>query len=605
MEQQTITHTAEEEHKIHGRQLHGFPLWLARAGYVVLFLLVLIFFIIGFPAFLDYFTQGGIGAAVWQGNNGSVVMTVQPTGDTYNLGIRNGDVLVAVNGVPVTSAVQATKLITGKIGDPVTITVQEVDGPHQFSLIYAGGVLNLIKQLHLSLQFLAIYYAVFTCLLALGVLLASPLVFFRRSNDWLAIFVAFSMIAFASYFIAPVGFGTIKANMAFMNNLIYIIGMVSMVIVFFIFPSGHFEPHWTRWLAIFIFIPAVLDYINLQFVYNVMFDFYVWVVFFAVGAFAQVYRYRRVATPAERQQTKQVVFGVVACVLLIVLIDLVLFFLFYSLPYAPYELFSLLIKPWSTLPVLVLDLSFVFAIYHYRLWDTDLYINRTLVYGLVAIFLGVMWFLTTRVLNYASQQFLGKQISWLGALISGLPAVASIKPVQQWVEKWINSHFYKDRIDYSEALIELKPEMWNFLTPTDLGHTLVTIIPALLQSSSGALFIQEKKLLKLTEVHNIHPSDASKFHFSEESLKKLENATIVNLTGQGPFAMLVPLTVSRFKVNDLVGVLAIGPRTQGRGYSRDHLNDLSSLGRNAGMALHILKLNEMKHAKEMPAGLDG
>jgi hypothetical protein len=605
MEQQAVPHTADEEHEVHGRRLHGFRLWLARGLYFALFLLVLIFFITGFPAFLDYFKQGGIGAAVRQASDGSVVLSVQPTGDTYNLGIRNGDVLVSVNGAPVTSAVQAGKLITGKIGDPVTITVQTVNGLRQYSLVFAGGVLNLINQLHLSLQFLAIYHAVFTCLLALGVLLASPLVFLRRSKDWLAIFVAFSMIAFASYFMAPVGFGTHQANLGFMNNLIYILGMVSMVIVFFIFPSGHFEPRWTRWLGIFIFIPAALDFLNMQFVYNVMFDFYLWVGFFAVGAFAQVYRYRRVATPAERQQTKQVVFGVVACVLLIVLLDLALLYLSYNLPDAPFELFSLLLRPWSTLPVLVLDLSFVFAIYRYRLWDTDFYINRTLVYGLVTIFLAAMWFVTTRVLNYASQQLLGKQISWLGALISSLPAVASIKPVQGWVQKWINARFYKDRIDYSEALIELKPEMWNFLTPTDLGHTLVTVIPALLQSMSGALFIQEKKALKLTEVHNMHPAEAYKFQFGEDTLKKLENATIVNLPGDEPFALLVPLTVSRFKVNDLVGVLAVGPRTQGRGYSRDHQKDLSDLGRNAGLALHMLKLNEKKHEKEIPSAVEG
>jgi len=133
----------------------------------------------------------------------------------------------------------------------------------------------------------------------------------------------------------------------------------------------------------------------------------------------------------------------------------------------------------------------------------------------------------------------------------------------------------------------------------------VTIIPALLQSASGALFIQEKQALKLTEVHNIHPSDAYKFQFSEETIKKLENASIVTLTGETPFAMLVPLTVSRFKVNDLVGVLAVGPRTLGRGYSRDHQKDLSDLGHNAGMALHMLKLNEKKQAKEIPSGVEG
>ena len=147
--------------------------------------------------------------------------------------------------------------------------------------------------------------------------------------------------------------------------------------------------------------------------------------------------------------------------------------------------------------------------------------------------------------------------------------------------------------------------MWNFLTATDLGHTLVTIIPALLQSESGALFIMEGQGLTLTEAYNLQPADASKFKFNEETLKKLENATVVNQPDGGPFAMLVPLTVSRFKVNELVGVLAVGPRTLGRGYSRDHQKDLSDLGRDAGIALHMLKLNEKKQAKEIPSGVEG
>jgi hypothetical protein len=216
-----------------------------------------------------------------------------------------------------------------------------------------------------------------------------------------------------------------------------------------------------------------------------------------------------------------------------------------------------------------------------------------------------VWVVTTQVLNYASQQFLGKQAGWLGALLSSLQVAAIYRPVRKWVEKWVNTRFYRDRIDYSEALIELRPEMWNFLTPTDLCQTLVTIIPALLQSASGAMFLQDRNTLTLTEVHNIHPSDAYKFRFTEDTLKKLENATIVSLHEEGPFAMLVPLTVSRLKVNDLVGVLAIGPRTQGRGYSRDHLADLSALGRNAGTALYMLKLNEKKQVKEIPSAVAG
>ncbi len=457
----------------------------------------------------------------------------------------------------------------------------------------------------LSLQFLVIYNTATSSLFSLAVILASPLVFLRRSKDWLVILVAFAMIAFAAYFMTPVGYGAYQLHERFMINLIYVVGMASMVTVFFIFPSGHFEPRWTRWVAIFLFMPAVLGFLNLQTTYNVpanaLIDFFIWVGFFALGTYAQVYRYRRVASPAERQQTKQVVFGVVACFAIIITLDLVTFFYAYRLTDAQLVLFYLIEKAGATLPVLVLDLSFVFAVYRYHLWDTDLYINRTLVYTLVTLFLMLVWIVTTRVLNSASQQFLNKQVGWLSALLSSLQVAAIYKPVRTWVEKWVNSRFYQDRIDYSEALIELQPEMWNYLTPTDLCHTLVTIVPALLQSASGAMFLQDRNTLTLTEVHNIHPSEAYKFRFSEDTLKKLENATIVSLHEDGPFAMLVPLTVSRLKVNDLVGVLAIGPRIQGRGYSRDHLADLTALGRNAGTALYMLKLNAKKQAKEIPS----
>jgi len=606
MGEKLINFTAVHMKKVHLHHLHGIWLWLARGTYFVTLLMIVTFFIAGFPVWLETWSQGSIGAHVTQNSDGRFLMSVSPKSMASGAGIINGDELTAINGTAVTSVAQVNQAFAGKPGDTVTVTVQTgTAAPRQYSIIISGGFLNLLKQMHLSLQFMGIYNTVFSCLLALVVILCSPLVYFRRSNDWLVILVAFSMISFASSYLYPVYYGAYKLNMVFMYNLVSMIGTASMIIVFFIFPSGRFEPHWIRWVSILLVIPTIAGFLNMQTTANYLVEFLLWVGFFALGAFAQAYRYRHIATSTERAQTKQLVFGAVTCFSILAIMYLVTILIPPHLSSAQIILFSFFISPVNTLPVLVLDLSFVLAIYHYRLWDTDLYINRTVVYTAVTIFLVLVWFITAKVLSYVSQQFFDKQLSWLGTLLSSLPAVGIYKPVQKWVEKWANAHFYKERIDYSEALIELRPEMWNYLTPADLGHTLVTIIPALLQSESGGLFVLEREGLTLTEVHNMHPSDASNFQFTEETLKKLENAQIVNLPESRPFVMLVPLTVSRFRVNDLIGVLAIGPRTQGRGYSRDHLNDLSALGRNAGMALHMLKLNEKKHAKGIPSGAEG
>jgi len=606
MGEKLINFTAVHMKKVHPHHLNGVRLWLARGSYFFTLLMIVTFFFAGFPVWLETWSQGSIGAYATQNSDGRLIMSVSPKSMASGAGILNGDVLTAINGTAVTTVAQANRAFAGKPGDTVTVTVQTGSAaPRQYSIIISGGFLNLLKQMHLSLQFMGIYNTIFSCLLALVVILCSPLVYFRRSNDWLVILVAFSMISFASSYLYPVYYGAYKLNMVFIYNLVSMIGTASMIIVFFIFPSGRFEPHWMRWVSILLVIPTIAGFLNMQTAGNYLVEFFLWVGFFALGAFAQVYRYRHIATSTERAQTKQLVFGAVTCFSILAIMYIITILIPPYLSSAQTILFSLFISPVNTLPVLILDLSFVLAIYHYRLWDTDLYINRTLVYTAVTLFLVLVWFITAKVLSYISQQFFDKQISWLGALLSSLPAVGIYKPVQKWVEKWANAHFYKERIDYSEALIELKPEMWNFLTATDLGHTLVTIIPALLQSESGALFIMESQGLTLAEAHNLQPSEASNFKFTEETLKKLANATVVNQPEGGLFAMLVPLTVSRFKVNDLVGVLAIGPRTQGRGYSRDHQKDLSDLGRDAGIALHMLKFNEKKQAKEIPSGAEG
>jgi hypothetical protein len=596
MAEQAVIHPpATHAHTSQGRRLQGFRLWLARAAYILLFSLVLTFFIAGFKDYVNSWKIGGVGAQVFSDSAGQLILQIASGSDAALAGILNGDILQEINGATVTTAIEANQLLTGEAGKPVILTIlSKHQFPRQVELVYAGGFLQLLADMHLSPRFLLIYNLVFSCLLALGVILASPAVFFRRSNDWLVILVAFAMIAFASYFMTPVGYGAFRLHVYFMNELVYLLGMVSMITVFFVFPTGRFEPRWTRWLSILIVIPALLDFINLRTIHNSLLDFILWIGFFFLAAYAQIYRYRRIATPSERQQTKRVVLGAVACLSIIAILDLASIFLPPYITYAQLVLFILFVKAGSILPILILDLSFILAIYRYRLWDTDVYINRTLVYTLVTLFLMVVWVITTQVLNYASQQLLGKQAGWLGALLSSLQVAAIYRPVRKWVETWVNKRFYKDRIDYDKALVELQPSMWAYLTPLDLGHTLVTKVPDLLQSTNAALFLLERKSLTLSEVHDLHPSEANKFHFSPEILKKLEKGEALNMPEGEPFKLLVPLSIPRLQVYDLVGVLALGPRTKGRGYSRDHLTDLTSLGRSAGTALYMLQLNEKK-----------
>lgn len=103
----------------------------------------------------------------------------------------------------------------------------------------------------------------------------------------------------------------------------------------------------------------------------------------------QVYRYRRIYTPAQRQQTRWVVFGLI-CFLLLFLLSLAMSGLI------PTEsivglLFYLANTSLIPLAFLLIPLSVTIAILRSRLWDLDVIIRRTLVYSTLTVILALLY----------------------------------------------------------------------------------------------------------------------------------------------------------------------------------------------------------------------
>src|SRR5947209_15613395 len=105
----------------------------------------------------------------------------------------------------------------------------------------------------------------------------------------------------------------------------------------------------------------------------------------ATLAVVQLYRYRRVSSPRERQQTKWVVFGL-AVPITVIISEFVLYLIFPVLA-SPGSLYPLAFNVVGTCWPLFFPLSFGFAMLRSRLWDIDIIINRTLVYGALTLIL--------------------------------------------------------------------------------------------------------------------------------------------------------------------------------------------------------------------------
>src|SRR6185436_19845792 len=155
------------------------------------------------------------------------------------------------------------------------------------------------------------------------------------------------------------------------------------------------------------------------------------IVWSGIGVSTQIYRYRRISNPIQRQQTKWVVFGVAVSVLGFFL--LTSFFKLWPMlfPSGPRLSFSEL----TSLPGLVffdllLPLSIGLSVLRYRLWDVDPLINRTLVYGLLTLTLGLVYFSSVALLQEFFQVLTGQQ-SEFAIVISTLVIAALFQPLRR------------------------------------------------------------------------------------------------------------------------------------------------------------------------------
>lgn len=149
-------------------------------------------------------------------------------------------------------------------------------------------------------------------------LLLGVFIFWRKSNDWMALLTSLLFIMFLGPF----------ETLARLNPMWTVVGDISALVAsivlflwFFIFPDGRFVPRWMRWLYLLLLGTQVWRIFQPD-VYQQNFALLIPVIFGGI-LIAQVFRYRH-AGVIQRQQIKWVVFGISAGT-----VPLLVFFLFY------------------------------------------------------------------------------------------------------------------------------------------------------------------------------------------------------------------------------------------------------------------------------------
>jgi hypothetical protein len=233
-----------------------------------------------------------------------------------------------------------------------------------------------VQSLHalgISVTAYAVYWTAVNLLFALVYFAVAALIFWRKSDDWLALLASFTLVVFGASFPAiPGALAAVHPAWSVPVTLVSedVLGFPSLIVFLLLFPTGRFVPRWTRWVAVVsaaVFVPSVFFPDSLWHWPGLL------VASAVLGSlvYAQVYRYRRVSTPVERQQTKWIVFGAAVALLGFLLLGVLLpavLRLFMPLQSIGLLPFAILITSIFLL-LLLIPLSLAVALLRYRLWD--------------------------------------------------------------------------------------------------------------------------------------------------------------------------------------------------------------------------------------------
>jgi len=256
---------------------------------------------------------------------------------------------------------------------------------------------------------------------------------------------------------------------------------------FFVFPDGQFVPRWTRllvmgWIAFGLFkrllplppLPGDPIFLGLL----------------AIGALAQIYRYRRVSTVAQRQQTKWVVFGFVLTFVVSSGVQLP-FMIFPWLRQSGAALLRLPALTITLLSSLILPVTIGISILRYRLWDIDIIIRRTLVYSALTGLLALVYFGSVVVLQGVIRTFTGQAQSLWVTVASTLLIAALFQPFRHRIQDSIDRHFYRRKYDAAKTLAAFAATARDEVELDKLTERLVQVVQETMQPERVTLCLKK------------------------------------------------------------------------------------------------------------------
>ena len=148
-------------------------------------------------------------------------------------------------------------------------------------------------------------------------------------------------------------------------------------------------------------------------------------------------------------------------------------------------------SPLIFLPLLLIfPLAFTVAIFRYHMWDIDIIIRRTLVYGTLTAILGLFYFISIVLLQRIFVRLTGEESS-LAIVLSTLAIAALFNPLRQRIQAIIDRRFYRSRYDAQKILEAFAATLHDKVELEGLSASLLAVVEETLQPEAISLWMAQ------------------------------------------------------------------------------------------------------------------
>jgi hypothetical protein len=189
-----------------------------------------------------------------------------------------------------------------------------------------------------------------------------------------------------------------------------------------------------------------------------------------------------------QQQTKWVVYAI--SMILLIEVAFSIPSLFNSSLYQPGSPYWLVYNSVTSFSLLLIPISFGIAILRYQLWDIDIIINRTLVYGTLTGTLAVAYFGLILGLEYILGGFTGQLAQSNVAIVASTLAIAALfQPLRKRIQSFIDRRFYRRKYDAARILEAFSATLRDELDLEQLREHLVAVVQETMQPEHISLWL--------------------------------------------------------------------------------------------------------------------